>query len=69
MPKNINLPRPNILVENLLMENFISNTSKEDIYKALEEAAKNCDIPENVKFSNVPNKRTRRAIRAKQKKQ
>ena len=69
MPKNIDLPRPNILVEDLLMENFISNTTKEDIYRALEEAAKNCDIPENVKSSNVPNRRTRRAIRAKQKKQ
>lgn len=68
MPENIDLPRPNILVENLLIENFQKNP-KEDIYKALEEAVKNCDIPENIKSSNVPNRRTRRAIRAKQKKQ
>lgn len=37
--------------------------------KRLEEEVKNCNIPENIKSSNVPNRRTRRAIRARQKKQ
>lgn len=39
----------------------------EDIYKVLKEAAKNWDIPENVKSSNAPKKCIRRAIREKQK--
>lgn len=68
MPENFNLPRPDLSVENRLIEEFQRN-SKEDFYERLEEAAKNCNIPENIKSSNVPNRRTRRAIRARQKKQ
>lgn len=68
MPENFNLPRPDLSVENRLIEELQRN-SKEDFYKRLEEEVKNCNIPENIKSSNVPNKRTRRAIRARQKKQ
>lgn len=68
MPENFNLPRPDLSVENRLIEEFQRN-SKEDFYERLEEAAKNCNIPKNIKSSNVPNRRTRRAIRARQKKQ
>lgn len=66
MPENFNLPRPDLSVENRLIEEFQRN-SKEDFYERLEEEVKNCNIPENIKSSNVPNRRTRRAIRARQK--
>lgn len=68
MPENFNLPRPDLSVENRLIEELQRN-SKEDFYERLEEEVKNCNIPENIKSSNVPNRRTRRAIRARQKKQ
>lgn len=68
MPENFNLPRPDLSVENRLIEEFQRN-SKEDFYERLEEEVKKCNIPENIKSSNVPNRRTRRAIRARQKKQ
>lgn len=67
MPENFNLPRPDLSVENRLIEEFQRN-SKEDFYERLEEAAKNCNIPKNIKSSNVPNKTYKKSYQSQTKK-